>query len=72
MSFARSFTICSPAKLGVSRAYLCDIEKGHRGISVARAAEWPRVLGYSEPQFVRYALQAEVDNTGLKWEVKVA
>lgn len=59
------------AKLGVSRAYLCDIEKGRRGVSVARAAAWARLLGRSESQFVRHALQAEVDNAGLKWKVAV-
>lgn len=60
------------AKLGVSRVYVCDIEKGRRGITIARAAEWARLLGYSEPQFVQYALQDEVNEAGLKWKVQVA
>lgn len=59
------------AKLGVSRAYLCDVEKGRRGVSVARAAEWASMLGESEPQFIRYALQAELNEAGLKWRVEL-
>ncbi len=59
-------------KLGISRSRLCDIEKGRKGVSVSRAAEWARALGRSESQFVRYALQDEVNNAGLKWRVQVA
>jgi transcriptional regulator with XRE-family HTH domain len=58
-------------KLGVSRQYLCDVEQGRRTVGVARAAEWARLLGYSEPQFVRLALQAELDSAGLELDVTV-
>ena len=58
-------------KLGVTRAYLCDIEKGRRGVSVARAARWARVLGYSEGQFVELALQEQIDSAGLKYRIGV-
>lgn len=51
--------------LGVSRQHLHDIEKGLRAVSVTRAAEWAEILGYSVPQFVRLALQAQLDAGGL-------
>lgn len=51
--------------LGVSRANLCDIEKGRRGVSAERAAEWATKLGYHREQFVELALQAQLDAAGL-------
>lgn len=58
-------------KLGISSANLCDIEKGRKGVSLTRAAKWAAVLGYSEPQFVTLALQAEVTAAGLKYSVAI-
>ncbi|HEY1533690.1 MAG TPA: helix-turn-helix transcriptional regulator [Polyangiaceae bacterium] len=58
-------------QLGVSRAYLCDVEKGRRAVSVERAAGWARKLGYLEAQYVALALQAEVNAAGLKLRVSV-
>jgi len=52
-------------KLGLTPAKLCDIEKGRRTVSPARAAGWARTLGYSEPQFVRLAVQQQLDEEGL-------
>ena len=59
-------------RLGVSRSHLCDIEKGRKAVSPARAAEFARVLGMSEKQFVRVALQELVNETGLKVQVVFA
>lgn len=59
-------------KLGVTRSNLCDIEAGRRGVSVERAAQWADMLGYSPAQFVRLALQAQVDAAGLKLRVDVS
>ena len=58
-------------RLGVSRGHLCDIEKGRRGVSVARASEWAKALGYHEWQFVSLALQADLDAAGIKLRVKL-
>src|SRR6188768_3135049 len=58
-------------QLGVSRAYLCDVEKGRRAVSVERAAGWARKLSYLEAQYVELTLQAEVDTAGLKLRVSV-
>jgi len=59
-------------QLGVSRSHLCDLEKGRKTLSPGRAAAFARVLGYSERQFVRLALQEIVDDAGLDFEVRVA
>ena len=58
-------------KLGVTKSRLLDIEKGRRGVSIERAADWARRLGLSEHRFVTLALQAEVDAAGLKFKVVV-
>ncbi|HEY2405352.1 MAG TPA: helix-turn-helix transcriptional regulator [Polyangiaceae bacterium] len=58
-------------QLGISRAYLCDVEKGRRAVSVERAADWARKLGYLEAQYVALALQAAVNSAGLKLRVSV-
>ena len=58
-------------QLGISRSHLCDIEKGRKTVSVARAARFANILGYSEAQFVRLALQALVEESGLKLKVRV-
>jgi transcriptional regulator with XRE-family HTH domain len=58
-------------RLGVSRAYLCDVEKSRRGVSAERAAKWASKLGYPEWQFVQLALQDQLDAAGLKYKVGV-
>jgi transcriptional regulator with XRE-family HTH domain len=57
--------------LDVSRTNLSDIEHGRRGVSVERAARWAELLGYSQTQFVRLALQAQLDAAGLKLYAQV-
>ena len=59
-------------RLGVSRSHLCDVEKGRKSVSPARAATFAQTLGYSEKQFVRLVLQELVDDAGLKVEVSLA
>jgi len=58
-------------RLGVSRSHLCDIEKGRRIVSAARAARWACALGYPEALFVKLALQAELDAAGIKLRIDV-
>jgi transcriptional regulator with XRE-family HTH domain len=58
-------------RLSVSKSYLCDLEKGRKTVSVAKAAEFARILGESEHQFVRLALQAQVDRAGLPLTVDI-
>jgi transcriptional regulator with XRE-family HTH domain len=58
-------------RLGVTRGRLCDIEQGRCGVSVERAAEWAKKLGYHPAQFVALALQAQVDAAGIRLRVSV-
>ncbi len=58
-------------RLGISRSHLCDIEKGRKTLSPERAARFARILGYSETQFVRLALQAMVEEAGLPFMVQL-
>jgi transcriptional regulator with XRE-family HTH domain len=58
-------------QLKISPSHLCDIEKGRKLVSPGRAAKFAKILGYSEIQFVRLALQGILDETGLKMEVNV-
>ena len=47
--------------------------RGHTlQVGPARAAEWARILGYGEKQFIRYALQDLVRHEGLECHVNVA
>ena len=57
--------------LGVSRQYLCDIEKGRKAVSPKFAEEFAIRLGYSCEQFVRLALQDELRRDGLKYEIEL-
>ncbi len=52
-------------RLGVSRSHLGDIEKGRKCVSPERAARWAELLGYSPGQFIRLAIQADLDAAGL-------
>lgn len=56
-------------RLGISKSHLNDIEKGRKLVSPERAARFARALGYSEKRFVRLALQAQLDQSGLKFRV---
>jgi len=58
--------------LGISKSHLCDIEKGRKSVSPKRAAHFARKLGYSEKQFVKFALQATLDNDGLKYSIELS
>ena len=58
-------------KLGISRAHLCDIEKGRKTVSPERAARFARLLGYGERQFVRLALQGQLEHAGLRFKVEL-
>ncbi len=57
--------------LGVSRQYLCDAEHDRKSISAKMAANFAKILGYSESQFVRLALQNELDRYNLRFQVEI-
>ncbi|PJA19647.1 MAG: XRE family transcriptional regulator [Deltaproteobacteria bacterium CG_4_10_14_0_2_um_filter_43_8] len=58
-------------KLGISRAHLCDIEKGRRQVTAERAADFAQKLGYSVNQFVALALEDHLHKLGLKLKIEV-
>ncbi|HUB28030.1 MAG TPA: helix-turn-helix transcriptional regulator [Tepidisphaeraceae bacterium] len=58
-------------KLGVSRQYLCDVEKGRRLVSVQQAARFAKAFGHPPLVLVRLALQDAVRASGLKVKVSV-
>ena len=58
-------------KLGISRANLCDLEKGRRFVSADKAAEFARRLGHPIATFVRLALQDQIRRAGLKLKIEV-
>ena len=58
-------------QLGISKSHLCDIEKGRKLVSPERAAIFAKALKYSSEQFVRLALQDQVEKAGLKFKVKI-
>ena len=58
-------------QLGISKSHLCDIEKGRKLVSPERAANYAKILRYSPKQFVRLALQDQVEKAGLKFKIKI-
>src|SRR5581483_2455511 len=54
------------AKLGVSRQYLCDIERGRRRVSPEQAAKFAAAFGHPPNVLVQLALQDAVYAGGLK------
>jgi len=58
-------------KLGISRQYLCDVEKGRRLVSPEQAARFAKAFGHPPSVLVRLALQDAVSASGLKLTVSV-
>ena len=56
-------------KLGLSKSHLCDIEKGRKVVSLVRAGEFAKLLGYPVLQFVRLAIQDELRLSNMDFEV---
>lgn len=56
-------------RLGVTTAHICDIEQGRKSVSPSRAARFAKILGYSEKQFVRLALQDLLEKEGVRMKV---
>jgi len=58
-------------RLGISKANLCDIEKGRKLVSVVRAAKFAKILGVSEAVMVQLSLQDQLSDAKLKLKVQV-
>ena len=59
------------ALIGISAANLCDIEKGRKGVSIYKATEIAKKIGYSPTILVQLALQEQIEASGLNFKVKV-
>ena len=58
-------------KLGVSRQYLCDVEKGRRLVSPEQAARFAKAFGHPPNVLVRLALQDAASASCLKLRVSI-
>ena len=57
--------------LGTSKQELCNIEKGRKTVSVERAVFFAKKLNMPPKSFAKYALQDQLNKTGLKAEVLI-
>lgn len=57
--------------LGVSRQYLCDVERGRRIVSPKTAAEFAEKLGYSPMHFIQIAIQDELNKYGFHFDIQL-
>lgn len=58
-------------KLKISKANLCDIEKGRKLISIERAAKFAKLLQMPEEYFVMLAMRDLLHAANLKYDVFV-
>ncbi|WP_413294158.1 helix-turn-helix domain-containing protein [Bdellovibrio sp. HCB185ZH] len=53
-------------RLKISKAHLCDIEKGRRTVSIERAIEFAEVMGYNSISFATRVFEDQARSAGLK------
>ena len=58
-------------QMGISKQYLCDVEKGRRMVSTEQAARFAKAFGHPPALFVRLAFQDAIRASGLKLKVTV-
>src|SRR5438132_10496525 len=58
-------------RIGISRQYLCDVEKGRRLVSPEQAARFAKAFGHPARVLVQLALQDAVRASGLALKVTV-
>jgi transcriptional regulator with XRE-family HTH domain len=58
-------------KLKISRANLCDIEKGRKLVSPERAARFAKILKLPEPLFLKLAIEDLLKQANLKYQVEL-
>ena len=57
--------------LEVTQSYLSDIENDRKEVSPQKAAEFAKILGYSEKQFIRLAVQDALRRKGFHYEIEI-
>lgn len=60
------------AKLKISRANLCDIEKNRKLVSPERASRFSKILNFPEKFFVKLALEDLLRQSKLKYQVELS
>jgi antitoxin HigA-1 len=55
----------------MSRSHLCDIEMGRRTVSIEKASQFAKALGYSEPQFVALIIEEQLRNANMPFVVEL-
>lgn len=56
-------------KLKISKAYLCDIEKERRQVSLIKAMEFAKILGHSDIQFASKVMEDQAREAGLQIKI---
>lgn len=59
-------------KLGVSKQYLCDLEKGRRTATIEKAAIFAESLGYPATTFVKLVLKDQMREAGLDFQIQIS
>lgn len=59
------------ARLKISRANLCDIEKNRKLVSPERASRFSKTLNFPEKFFVKLALEDLLKQSKLKYQVEL-
>ncbi len=74
----RSIRLCDKIKQGdfavllnVTQSYLSDLENDRKEVSPQKAAAFANLLGYSEKQFIRLALQDSLRRKGFFYEINL-
>ena len=57
--------------LGISKAKLCDLEKGRRHVSLLKAVEFAEALEDSPEYFIKVLIDDELFEAGLELEVEL-
>ncbi len=57
--------------LGISKAKLCDLERGRRQVSLVRAIEFAKKLEDSPDYFVKVIIDDQLHEAGLKLRVEL-
>ncbi len=58
-------------RMGMSRSHICDIESNRRSVSLEKASQFAKVLGYSESQFVGTVIEDQLREAGMPFIVEL-
>jgi transcriptional regulator with XRE-family HTH domain len=57
--------------MGMSRSNICDIEKDRRAVTIEKAAQFAKALGYSENQFIATVIEDQLRQAGIPLMVEL-